>query len=383
MTKLVMTLMVRDEIDIVGAMLDHHLRQGVDVVIVTDNGSVDGTAELLADYAARGLVDLRHDPVQKKQQGTTVTEMARDAYRLHSANWVINADADEFWVATDRKKTLKQAFELIPESVGSFDVPVFDMIGEPALDGTGLNRLIYKDLRSEARLLEIGLLSHSTQNAAHIGSPDVTVSQGNHFVDIASGGTPDAAAGIEVLHFPWRSWAQYARKVENAGRSYENSDLTPSPNHHGMRDYRRFQEGSLFALYAARHPAGDELRAGIEAGTLVLDTTIADSVESPVRDVPIEPALLDSSRDLGEVIARLQNQVNATTIERDTFSYELGVARLELEQRRERNATLEARIAKLRDKVADTDDQLERLRSRRVLRLADGLSAAMRKALRR
>lgn len=383
MTKLAMTLMVRDEIDVVGAMLDHHLRQGVDVVIVTDNGSVDGTAELLADYAARGLVDLRHDPVQRKQQGATVTAMARDAYRLHSANWVINADADEFWVARDRSMSLKQAFDEIPESVGSFNVPVFDMIGEPALDGTGLSRLIYKDRRSDVRLVEIGLLAHSTPNAAHIGSPDVTVSQGNHVVSIASEGTPDAAAEIEVLHFPWRSWAQYARKVENAGRSYENSDLTPSPNHHGMRDYRRLQDGSLFALYTARHPDAAELREGIDAGTLILDTTIADSVDSPVPDVSIDPVLLESSRGLGEVIARLQNQLQAITIERDAFSYELGVARLELEQRREHTATLDEKLATLSERVADADDQLERLRSRRVLRLADGLSAAVHKALRR
>ena len=73
--KLAMTLMVRDEADIITPMLEHHLAQGIDVMIVTDNGSVDGTAEILEGYAERGLIDLRHDPVHRKQQGVTVTGM--------------------------------------------------------------------------------------------------------------------------------------------------------------------------------------------------------------------------------------------------------------------------------------------------------------------
>lgn len=383
MTNLVMTLMVRDEVDVIGAMLDHHLQQGVDVIIVTDNGSQDGTTELLEKYAARGVIDLRHDPVHKKQQGTTVTEMARDAHRLYSADWVMNADADEFWVAKDRTKTLKEAFAKIPKRLGAFPVPVFDMTGEPALDGTGLSRLIYKDLRSEARLNEIGLLSHSTHNSVHIGSPDVTVSQGNHFVSIESGGQPEPSAAIEVLHFPWRSWAQYARKVENAGKSYENSGLTPSPKHHGMRDFRRLQEGSLFALYAARHPTDAEIRKCVEAGTLILDTTIADSVESPVPDVLIERTLLEANRRLGEVIGRLQTRLENAAIERDTYSYERGIARLEAAQLRTQIEHLESSIAELRDNVAQGNQLIEQLQSRKIVRMADNLSTAIKKTLRR
>ena len=43
--KLVMTLLVRDEEDILDANLRFHLDRGVDLVLVTDNGSVDGTAD--------------------------------------------------------------------------------------------------------------------------------------------------------------------------------------------------------------------------------------------------------------------------------------------------------------------------------------------------
>jgi len=60
---------------------------------------------------------------------------------------------------------------------------------------------------------------------------------------------------VEVQHFPWRSWAQFERKVIASGRAYEsNATLLPSPNHHGMKEYSRYKLGSLFAAYITRHP---------------------------------------------------------------------------------------------------------------------------------
>ena len=75
--KLVMTLLVRDEQDIVRENLDFHLAQGVDQVIVTDNGSEDATAEILREYESRGVVRLLFEPSDDYSQGRWVTRMAR------------------------------------------------------------------------------------------------------------------------------------------------------------------------------------------------------------------------------------------------------------------------------------------------------------------
>ena len=52
--KVVMTLLARDEADIVDAWLEFHLNAGADFVVATDNRSVDGTTDVLERYARDG-----------------------------------------------------------------------------------------------------------------------------------------------------------------------------------------------------------------------------------------------------------------------------------------------------------------------------------------
>ena len=95
--KLVMTLLARDEADIVDSWLAFHLNAGADFVIATDNRSQDGTTEILERYARSGHVHLIREPGEDLRQDEWVTRMARLAATDYGADWVINSDADEFW----------------------------------------------------------------------------------------------------------------------------------------------------------------------------------------------------------------------------------------------------------------------------------------------
>lgn len=360
--KVVMTLMVRDEADIIAAMLEHHYAQGVAHIIATDNASVDGTTEILESYAARGLLTLHHDPRHEKQQAAVVTAMAREASTKHGATWVLNADADEFWVAEDHNRTLCEALGDIPTAFRAFEVPVIDMTGAPALEGSGFSRLTYRDCRSSERLSEFGLKSHAVPDVAFIGSSEVEVAQGNHFVNIESLGRPEAGQGIEVLHLPWRSWTQFSTKVRNAGESYARSGLGPIPNHQAMRDYRRLLDGRLWQMYLARHPLSEEINEA-KNGELQRDERLARFLVDAVPDVLVDEAEWRDASVSIEPLMSLEQQLFDCIEARDA----------EHRWAEELNGKLWQRDLE----IADLRREIENYRNRLVVRIADKLRRAI------
>ena len=289
--RVVMTMMVRDEADIIAAALEHHLNQGFDRILVTDNASVDGTREILAEYAKHAPVTVYDDPEHRKQQAQTVTRMARLARLEFGADWVVNSDADEFVMSLRDGKTSADVIRSWPTSIVSTTVPVVNLVGPVALSGGGLTtRMLWRDVRTPQQLQAAGVIAHPTPNTIHVGHPGVDVRQGNHFTSLLSKGAPEGGPGIEVLHVPWRSWEQFERKTVNAGRGYEaNPMLRPSPNHHGMLDWRRWQEGTLMESFLDRMITGEPS----EAGGFVREEALADALRA------LEPCL---PRLLGPVV---------------------------------------------------------------------------------
>ena len=112
-----MTLLARDEIDVVDSWLAFHLNAGVDVVIATDNRSQDGTTEVLEEYARSGQVHLIREPGEDLRQDEWVTRMARLAATEYGADWVINSDADEFW--WPRGASLAEVLAAVPPRYGT------------------------------------------------------------------------------------------------------------------------------------------------------------------------------------------------------------------------------------------------------------------------
>lgn len=90
--------MVKDEADVVDLTALHLLAQGVDALLVADNGSSDGTRDLLADLARRHPVHVADDPDPAYHQSEKMTRLAHAAWRA-GADWVLPFDADEFFFA--------------------------------------------------------------------------------------------------------------------------------------------------------------------------------------------------------------------------------------------------------------------------------------------
>ena len=210
--KLVMTLLVRDEADIVAANLDYHLARGVDLVIATDNRSVDATPEILRGYERRGVLRLLHEPSDYYAQAAWVTRMARLA-AAEGADWVIHSDADEFWWPLDGSD-LKSVLDEVPTDVAVVSAQRWNFPPRPE-DGRPFHeRMVVRDLDSRnprGRPLRA--------KVAHRAHPAAEVGMGNHRAVVPGNGTQPTVGGVEILHFPMRTYAQFENKIVNGGRA--------------------------------------------------------------------------------------------------------------------------------------------------------------------
>ena len=87
---------------------------GVDFVLATDHDRVTGRRDP-PEIRPRGHLRLFHERGEMRESDWR-TRMARLAAVDHGADWVINADADEFWMP--RRGTLKEALAAAPQLRG-------------------------------------------------------------------------------------------------------------------------------------------------------------------------------------------------------------------------------------------------------------------------
>ena len=93
-----MNLLIKNEADIIAENIHVHAALGVDSFVVMDNGSTDGTIDIIRSLAQKYSITLIERPTLDYQQSNWKTEMAHIARKKHEADWVIANDADEFWI---------------------------------------------------------------------------------------------------------------------------------------------------------------------------------------------------------------------------------------------------------------------------------------------
>lgn len=270
--KLVMTLLARDEEDIVEENLIYHLDRGVDFVVATDNNSSDATPEILERYQREGHVHLIHEPSTDFVQHAWRTRMARLAATEFGADWVIDNDADEFWWPLEGGD-LKDVFAAQPDHVQAVMARKLNFVPRPDASGPFYERMLLRD--NEGRNL-IGRLI--LPKVAHRGVAEVNVGTGSHRITLNGVSPKSYPAPLEILHYSVRSYESFETRVRNAGQALPAQDAD-DPRGNVTAQYREmfriFQSGRLRDYYDTLVVDEEQAEEEIAAGRLVSDDRLA------------------------------------------------------------------------------------------------------------
>lgn len=327
-----MTLLLRDEEDIVDSMLAFHLNAGVDFVIAMDNNSVDGTTEILESHARDGHLHLIRQPEDDHfEQGDWVTEMARMAATEFDADWVINADADEFW--WPRGGTLKDVFGAVPSRFGRVYAMVRHFVPRPEVEDFFADRMT-------ARVCNPGAKKNDPFGPrsliAHRADPQITLNDGRHATETRlralSGWYP-----LDMLHFPIRSLQQCEQKYRLRWTPLLRSGLTP-PSVYGVA-YDAYRAGRFEDFYKTLLVDDAALERGLQDATLAIDTRLRDALRAPgdvrFEEVVVDEAYLSELGRLAEAEAAVVTQRRVDELEERLAGVERTLpARMRLKTRR-------------------------------------------------
>jgi hypothetical protein len=284
--RLVMTLLVRDEVDIVAANVKFHLQHGVDFVVATDNGSVDGTRDALAELEKTGQVRVFDERGDDFSQGRWVTKMALLARDKYGADWILNNDADEFWRPSDgdlktdlaesdaaiiRYRRRNMMFPHDRSGTGPWYEDLVYRVAEPYPKPALEDRLsdplpvpyFYFDLAPKAMCRARGL------KEVHDGNHNATHDRGAR----------ELHSSVQIYHYPVRSFDQFVRKIQNGGGALaRNTTLPQQKGWQWRRWYRMLLEGDAERAFKEVFPSEQRLLDDLRAGRILIDESMTGKI---------------------------------------------------------------------------------------------------------
>ena len=283
----VLTLIVRDEEEMLAANIDYHLAAGVDLVLVVDHRSEDRTPEILDAYRSEGVLRVFREEDHFVRQHEWQTRLVKMAYSEHGADWVLLGDTDEFW--WPHGESVSEALERVPQEYGSAMAHQLNFMPLQGASGDFAEQMTVR-LSFAAPINDPATPFRPVAKMAVRPGPRVTVSKGGGHQVFGIAGRPlEAWQPLEILHFPLRTREQSARKYAKT-RSGWQSNL--------RGDLARAQQGAdadrADAMWERLALDRDEVQRGIADGSLAVDTRLRDALRA-VRRGTTQQAVARSS----------------------------------------------------------------------------------------
>lgn len=141
--KVVGLYLVRNEVDLIELNLLHHFATAIDEAIVIDNGSTDGTVEVLASLAGEMPIHFASEP-GPYDQSARVTRMARLVVQS-GADWILPIDADEFWIGNGA--SLRSILLDVPSDISALRAEVVNFVQRRDVVTPGKKSLLSMTMR--------------------------------------------------------------------------------------------------------------------------------------------------------------------------------------------------------------------------------------------
>jgi hypothetical protein len=264
--KIAMTLLVRDNDDILEENVLYHASQGVDLFIIMDNLSTDTTRHIIKKLATELPIIYHNQTNDDYRQAEWVTLMAQEAAsEPHDVDWIINNDADEFWVFP--MGSIREYLRSIPPHISALHVKRFNALNcggdgkTPSLSTSHPRESIYFDVDSRNCLGD-----PLPPKCLHRASREVNISMGNHSVSGLAGDTI-AVENPFILHYPYREFSRYLKKITLGGAALErNPDISPGTAITWRKHYALANTNELNKFWCSLYVSSSRLQRGLISG---------------------------------------------------------------------------------------------------------------------
>lgn len=278
--RLGMSLIVRDEADVIAHNLAFHAHHGVDAFAILDNGSVDGTFEMLESLRLSFDIALFRDAdgFRKEERSMFLASHLRDHL---GATHLISNDADEFWVARSGslrsliaddspvRHVRRYNFIVRRAEIGQLNYAFFDSTWlvanpparQPPAPDPDTPLVVPMPLRAVPGKVFCALTGLRY------------IFKGNHSVAHDRGEARETDEAV-ILHYPLRSYEQFKRKIRNHGENLRG--ITGGESWHLRRWHALEQAGRLRDEYDSLLFDEPSVRALLDAGTIREERVLAD-----------------------------------------------------------------------------------------------------------
>lgn len=276
-----MTLLVKNEEDILEENLLFHKAMGIDGFIVTDNNSTDKTPEIIRKYERLGWIkEIIIEKGNNYDQEVWVDRMIVSDRDRFKADWVINADADEFWYTSlgDLKK------EFSNNTANVVVCPLKCVVPCEQTKNWQWEYVVKKplDIPEKYGLSKYSIFCRQISKVAHRTQGYKRIYPGNHWVDMEIEKVMKKSS-IVIYHYTIRGYQYYLNKVINGGKALENNP-NQSFGQHWRYLYRLYLDGKLPEEYE-RIVGTNCFERLLKEGIVEKDRTVCDFMQELYKQV--------------------------------------------------------------------------------------------------